>query len=412
MSIAKMERGQIPYGYKKTEVGIIPEDWEVKKLGEVGITYGGLTGKKKEDFGTGNSYYIPFLNILMNIIVDTKKLEKVYIKENETQNKVKKGDLFFNTSSETPEEVGMCAVLNEDLEDTYLNSFCFGYRLKDNNIDELFLSNFINSEYGRKIFINIAQGATRYNLSKQHFNNIEIIFPPTLEEQRDIAQVLSDFDNLIESLDKLIEKNKLIKKGAMQELLTGKKRLPGFTGKWMKKKLGDIFTITRGYVLSVDKMSKVKVGKYKYPVYSSQTQNNGIIGYYFDFLYENAITWTTDGANAGDVKFRKGKFYCTNVCGVLLNNQGFSNRCIAGIFGMNSEKYVSYVGNPKLMNNVVKNIEITFPQTIEEQLTIAEILSDMDAEIDALEKKKKKYEMLKKGAMEMLLTGKIRLVNH
>lgn len=202
--------------------------WVKKKLGEIGTTYGGLIGKKKEDFGTGNSYYIPFLNILMNIKVDTKNLEKVYIKENETQNKVKKGDLFFNTSSETPEEVGTCAVLTEDLENTYLNSFCFGYRLKDKNIDGLFLSYFINSEYGRKIFASIAQGATRYNLSKQYFNNIEILFPPTLEEQQAIARILSDMDAEIEALQKKKEKYEQIKKGVMYLLLTGKVRLKDF----------------------------------------------------------------------------------------------------------------------------------------------------------------------------------------
>jgi len=200
-------------------------EWVRRKLGEIGTTYGGLTGKKKEDFGTGNSYYIPFLNVLMNIKIDTKNLEKVYIKENETQNKVRKGDLFFNTSSETPEEVGMCAVLTEDLEDTYLNSFCFGYRLKDESIDGLFLSYFINSEYGRKIFASIAQGATRHNLSKQHFYNIEIPFPPTLEEQQAIAQILSDMDAEIEALEQKKKKYEKIKKGAMELLLTGKIRL-------------------------------------------------------------------------------------------------------------------------------------------------------------------------------------------
>ena len=98
----------IPQGYKQTELGIIPEDWEVFLIGELGYTYSGLLGKTKYDFGTGNANYISFLNILTNPYINIKKLERVRIKVGERQNQVAKYDLFFNTSSETPEEVGMC----------------------------------------------------------------------------------------------------------------------------------------------------------------------------------------------------------------------------------------------------------------------------------------------------------------
>ena len=122
----------IPQGYKQTELGIIPEDWEVFLIGELGYTYSGLLGKTKYDFGTGNANYISFLNILTNPYINIKKLERVRIKVGERQNQVAKYDLFFNTSSETPEEVGMCSVLLSDCPNTFLNSFCFGYRLYDN----------------------------------------------------------------------------------------------------------------------------------------------------------------------------------------------------------------------------------------------------------------------------------------
>lgn len=115
-----------------------------------------------------------------------------------------------------------------------------------------------------------------------------------------------------------------------------------------------------------------------YPVYSSQTKNEGLMGYYSDYLYEDAITWTTDGANAGTVKFRKGKFYCTNVCGVLLSNEGIANKAVAESLNAVAWKYVSHVGNPKLMNNVMSEIEIMIPKSVEEQLKISEYLDTFD----------------------------------
>lgn len=137
-------------GYKHTEVGVIPEDWEIKTLGELGVTYGGLTGKTKADFGQGSERYIPFLNVMNNVIINHNQLEKVRIKPTEFQNAVRKGDLFFNGSSETPEEVGMCSLLKNEVSGVYLNSFCFGFRLFDKNLSSgIYLAYFFRSGAGR-----------------------------------------------------------------------------------------------------------------------------------------------------------------------------------------------------------------------------------------------------------------------
>ena len=106
-------------------------------------------------------------------------------------------------------------------------------------------------------------------------------------------------------------------------------RFEGFEGEWIQKEIKELFKITRGEVLAATETSQVKTGFMTYPVYSSQTKNNGLMGYYHDYLFENAITWTTDGANAGTVKYRKGKFYSTNVNGVLLSDDGYANQAIA-----------------------------------------------------------------------------------
>jgi type I restriction enzyme S subunit len=200
-------------------------DWEEKKIGKIGITYGGLTGKTKKDFENGQYPYITFLNVMKNIIIDTSIFEYVNLKSGEVQNKTKVGDLFFNTSSETPEEVGMCALLNKDIEHLYLNSFCFGYRLKEESgVHGLFFSYLINSFIGRNLFLSLAQGATRYNLSKSNFNKL-VICVPGIEEQKDISTLLSDMDLEIKSLENKKAKYQEIKQGMMQELLTGKTRL-------------------------------------------------------------------------------------------------------------------------------------------------------------------------------------------
>lgn len=170
---------------------------------------------------------------------------------------------------------------------------------------------------------------------------------------------------------------------------------------WEEKNIEDIFEITRGNVLSTKEMSEKKTEKYKYPVYSSQTQKNGLIGHYKEYLYENAITWTTDGANAGEVKYRRGKFYCTNVCGVLLNDKGYTNQCIAEIINLVTRKYVSYVGNPKLMNNVMAKIKIKTP-SLPEQQKIASFLSAIDKKIKLADDQIQKMQEWKKGLMQGL----------
>lgn len=199
--------------------------WKWTTIEKLGKPYGGLSGKAKIDFKDGNRPYIPFMNVMRNPIIDTTYFDYVKIAPTENQNKAEKGDLFFNSSSETPEEVGMCSVLLEDIPNLYLNSFCFGFRLnKEVKNDGLYLAYFFRSSYGRKIFYILAQGATRHNLSKSDFLKIEIQIPEP-DEQVKIATILRDMDNEIQALEKQLEKYKMLKQGMMQVLLTGKIRL-------------------------------------------------------------------------------------------------------------------------------------------------------------------------------------------
>ncbi|MBS1641230.1 MAG: restriction endonuclease subunit S [Bacteroidetes bacterium] len=202
-------------------------EFKIVSLGSIGKVYRGLSGKSKEDFTEkSNSRYIPFMNIMSNAVIDTGYFDFVNIKNGELQNKVLKGDLFFNGSSETPEEVGMCSVLLEDIQNLYLNSFCFGFRLSDQEqYDGLYLSYYFRSDAGREIFYSMAQGATRYNLSKSNFNSLQLKIHKSPLKQKEIATILSDMDKEIEILEQKLDKYKSIKQGMMQDLLTGKVRL-------------------------------------------------------------------------------------------------------------------------------------------------------------------------------------------
>lgn len=190
------------------------------KLSELGKTFTGLNGKTKEDFGEGKNY-IPYLNIFENYVINVSQFEQVSVGKNENQNKVQYGDIFFTTSSETVEEVGMASVLLDDVEETYLNSFCFGYRL--NNFDALkpeFAPYLFRSEKIRQSISLLGQGSTRFNLSKNKLVDNIIVELPTIPEQTKIAEILSTMDKATEQTEAIIAKLQRIKTGLMQDLLT------------------------------------------------------------------------------------------------------------------------------------------------------------------------------------------------
>ena len=228
---------------------------------------------------------------------------------------------------------------------------------------------------------------------------------PILTEQEKIASFLTSIDNLISTQESNISILETYNRGLISKIFKQEIRFKDDNGNefpdWVMEKVKDLFEITRGCVLAVDNIKTNRDQMYPYPVYSSQTKNNGLMGYYSKFLYENAITWTTDGANAGTVNFRKGKFYCTNVCGVLLNKDGYANRCIAEIIACKSKRYVSYVGNPKLMNNIMAEIPILIP-SLEEQEKISNFLTSLDNVLQAEKNYLEQLKTIKKGLLQQM----------
>ena len=247
-------------------------------------------------------------------------------------------------------------------------------------------------------------GSTREALTKDHIENFELFSPPIAEQEK-IASFLGAVDTRISQLRRKHELLQTYKRGVMQKIFSQQIRFKGDDGKlfpeWKKRKIGEVFDVTRGQVLAMPETSREKNSQMPYPVYSSQTKENGLAGYYSEYLFEDAITWTTDGANAGDTKYRRGKFYCTNVCGVLLSDEGFANTFTAELINSVSQHYVSYVGNPKLMNNVMSLIHLDFP-CLQEQEKIADFLTAIDQKIEAVAQQIKLTEQFKKGLLQKM----------
>ena len=188
--------------------------WEEKKLGDIGNTYTGLSGKTKEDFGHGEGKFVTYMNVFSNPISKQNLTEPIEI--DEKQNEVQFGDVFFTTSSETPEEVGMTSVWMNKEKNIYLNSFCFAYR-PEKVFDNYYLAYMLRSSSIRKKIVFLAQGISRYNISKNKV--MEIYVPiPHIEEQKKIGNYFQKLDKQIDLLQKELEKLKNIKKASLAKM--------------------------------------------------------------------------------------------------------------------------------------------------------------------------------------------------
>ncbi len=388
----------IPKGYQKTEIGIIPENWEVKRLGNYAEMSSGGT-----PITTNKSYYGG--NIPWVVIADMTRIKK-YLFETE-KNITEKG--LLNSSTKLFKKntllfamyasIGKCAIAKVEVS---CNQAILG--INSNKLDIEYLYYYLASN--EKRFLQMGQTGTQNNLNKEIVQNLLIPFPKSKQEQSAIASVLSDTDELIESLTKLIEKKKNIKQGAMQELLTGKKILPGFTGEWEEKVLGEISNIKTG-----KRNGNEEVDEGKYPFFVRSQKVKKINSYSFD---GEAILIPGEGGIGTIIHYINGKF-------------DYHQRVykISNFVNSNCAKFIYYSLIRNFENHATKNsvkatvdslrlptfLEFKFPSPKDpkEQSAIASILSSMDLEIEQLDAKRDKYVDLKQGMMQELLTGRIRL---
>jgi type I restriction enzyme S subunit len=398
-------------GYKQTGVGVIPADWEIKRLGEI-LDSAKLGGNYPNSELETEHPLIKMGNIDRGT-VDTSKMEYVsegYIPAG--KDKLHYGDLLFNTRN-TLELVGKVAIWRNELPCAYYNSNLLRLEFKTYCAGSNFFMNYIfNTNYLISQLRGFATGTTSVAaIYSRDLYKVKIPLPP-LAEQKAIAKVLSDVDELITSTEKFIAKKQKIKQGTMQLLLTGKKRLPGFTGDWEVKKLRAIVDITMGqsppsryYNLEFKGIPLVQG--------NADIRNRKTIKRFF-------TTQTTKMCRAGDVimtvrapvgEVGKALFDACigrGVCAIP---------CVNGYlyyYFISIEKYWAKFSKGSTFDSVnsldIKELKVNLPEKNQEQKAIAQILSDMDSEIEALEKKLEKYKLIKEGMMDKLLTGKVRLV--
>lgn len=282
---------------------------------------------------------------------------------------------------------------------------------RSSNVDLGFLEWYFQSNHWHRYMkLNGDSGARadRIAIKDSTFFEMPIKTPVNIKEQVLIGETLEKFNQYITLHQRKLDNLKLKKKALLQKLFprNGERypelRFPGFTDAWEQCKVNDIFKITRGQVLATSLTTSKKTRQNIYPVYSSQTKNNGLMGYYSEYLFENAITWTTDGANAGTVNFRPGRFYSTNVNGVLINENGYACYAVSEIINKVAYKYVSKVGNPKLMNNVMAEIDIMITANIGELGRISKLIETYNKLITLHQRKLDHLQLQKKALLQQM----------
>ncbi|WP_239804593.1 restriction endonuclease subunit S [Croceicoccus hydrothermalis] len=321
------------------------------------------------------------------------------------------GDFAYNKGNSKKFPQGYVCQLKEFPEAAASSAFiCF--RLNADHDATFIQGAFEKNVHGVQLAKYITSGARSdglLNIRPEDFFSISLSIPTEPYEEKKIAGCLSSIEALIVAESDKLEALERHKQSLLSQLfpppgeIRPTLRLPEFrqAPDWQEKAVGDVFTLTRGNVLAMPLVDDVPSNEKPYPVYSSQTKNAGLAGYYSDYLYEDAITWTTDGANAGDVNYRSGRFFCTNVCGVLRSDEGYANPCVAALINGVAKRHVSYVGNPKLMNGVMAKIVVPFP-SLEEQLQLTSILKSIDMLLNFQNNRVERLEEHKRGLLQQL----------
>ncbi|WP_046174855.1 restriction endonuclease subunit S [Domibacillus indicus] len=381
--------------------------WTSVTLGEL-LAFNNGINADKDSYGHGRKF-INVLDILNNnFITYDKIIGSVSVSlQVEANNKVEYGDILFLRSSETREDVGKSSVYLDSSDYALYGGFVIrGKKIAEYN--PYFLKLNLETPKIRNQIGSKAGGSTRFNVSQGILSSVEISLT-TLEEQQQIADFFTLLDQRIEKQQEKIELLKAQKKGLVQKIFSQEIRFRDENGElfpeWNEYKIGDIFDVTRGVVIAKPTLAAQYSNESPYPVYSSQTSNNGILGWTNSYDFEgNYLTWTTDGANAGKVFQRSGKFKCTNVCGLLVEKEdtkGWANKLVSEALNRETPKHVSYVGNPKLMNGVMSTIKINLP-TIDEQKKISNFLSKLELKIEKEEAKLKVLKGQKKSFMQKM----------
>lgn len=414
---------EVKAGYKKTDMGVIPKDWETKTLGDV-ITHcfsGATPRRNRPDFYKGTVRWITSGELNYNVINDTaEKISVEAVKQTNLQILPKGTFLMAITGLEAEKTRGSCGVVGEP---STTNQSCMAVFPKDELLTE-YLFHYYRFR-GKYLAFQYCQGTKQQSYTAKLVKQLPIALPPTIKEQHAIAEALSDVDALIVALDVALAKKGNLKQATMQQLLTGQTRLPGFHGKWEVKRIGEFTDCAAGGTPST-RISEYWGGTIRW-------MNSGELNLKYVCEVEGRITEA--GLNNSSTRMIPAKCVLIGLAGqgktrgtVAMNLiELCTNQSIAAVFP--NELFVpEYLyfnldarydelrelsagdgGRGGLNLTIIKSILIPFP-SMPEQAAIATVLSDMDAEIAALVARRDKTQALKQAMMQELLTGKTRLI--
>lgn len=413
----------IPMGYKSSSLGIIPEDWEVKRLGEIGDFSKGNGVPKdkiiKDEHGHPCLTYGDLYTKYDFVIKDIKSFIDDDVASESKEIHI--GDICFAGSGETPEDIGKCAAYIEERTAYAGGDIIILSPNKD--INGIWLSYVLNSDIGGKQRYKFAQGFSIVHIYPDNLKRIQIP-TPTLKEQQRIVSVLSLWDTAIAKQAQLVEKLTLRKRGLMQQLLTGKKRLKGFSGEWKEVRLGEVASINRGgsprpiedYITDGDGYNWIKIGDVGVDAkYITRTEEKIIK----EGLSKTRFVKSGDFILSNSMSF--GRPYILKIDGCIHDgwlviqeyDKTFNIDFLYYILGYDTTlaQYKSMAAGSGVLNlnkEIVKEVMLKTP-SIDEQKAIATILVESDKEIELANKKLERLQEKKKGLMQQLLTGKKRV---
>ena len=386
--------------FKRTEIGMIPSDWEEVYIGNINIEIQrGGSPRPIEKYLTNSMDGVNWIKI-----GDTNPSDK-YI--NSTKEKITKEGAMYSREVHKGEfllsnsmSYGRPYILNID---GYIHDGWLVLRHFEENFNVDYLYYCLSYDIVKKQYDNLASGSGVKNLNKDIIKKV-IVARPSKPEQEKIANVLIRIDNLIEDYEKLIAKKEKMRQGLMQNLLTGKERLKGFNGKWLCYKISDIYDVEKGSIITEKEIKKgnipVIAGGKKPAYYHNAYNRNG-----------DVITISASGANAGFVNFYNIPIFASDCITIVSNSDNSIHLLYYILNNVQKSIYELQTGGaqPHVYPINVKNLEIKLPKDTEEQCQIVRVLLNADNEINCLKIKLNKIVNIKKGMLDNLLTGKIRL---
>jgi type I restriction enzyme S subunit len=403
--LSELPGDAMPLGYQQTEVGVVPKDWRVMQAGELQpFVTSGSRGWASFYSDTG-APFIRITNLARDCIYfDLQDLRFVRLDESAREGRrtqLQTGDVLISITA----DIGIVGYVTSLVpKPAYINQHIALMRFDGSRICSKYVSYFWAAENSQRIFRAMTDSGAKAGMNLTTVKQILLAVPPTHVEQEAIAEALSDADALIESLQQLIAKKRQIKQGAMQALLTGNRRLPGFEGgDWLSQTIGDVAPLQRGFDLPT---SQLRLGRF--PVVYS----NGVLAHHTEFQVKGPGVVTGRSGTIGTVTFVDGDFWPHNTSLWVTSFRGNDPKFAFYLYThLGFERFATGSGVPTLNRNDVHAFKVRIPFNKGEQTAIATILTDMDTELAELETRLAKSRQLKQGMMQELLTGRIRLVS-